>query len=683
MRKIWISMIFLTLLCIVFPAAAEQTEEADAWTVLIYMCGSDLESKYGFGTANLEEIASVEAPADASREILDVIGMPDLAGSGSSARTVNVLIETGGAKAWHAEALGMNVRTDVLQYWEYQPAANGQQGSFALKTERPLASMADPATLTDFIRWGAESYPAEKYMLVLWNHGGGSARGILIDELFGGEYMTLNLLHKALEDGGTHLEAVLFDACLMANIETASAIREYADWMIASEELVAGKGTAFGEWLQELYYVPLANGRLLGRWICDTAFIKYANSEDSQAQDTLTWSVIDLNKAEEMEKSFDRVYEAMCILCEKKPDMLVAFANATHYYMEFGTGIESMFDVGGLMFDPVLRASSTSEIQYLMQEKMAEAVDYSVRGIGRASARGISFCNATDFTIKELDVYALNCPSPHYLALLDAISPWDAPEWVYEKAEKLPEMTEEGVFQIQIEKKIWENGTPAFAVTAGEMNVSMVKYKLYQKDELTGETVKLGEIPLIYDTEADLFRIYDLTSWPSIDGNLCQIELQNMVKIGDYNLVYNIPVTVNATTMNMRCNYLWDTHRFEIVGLWENYDSDSSQFNRNIQSLSQVAGQEFSLLYEIQSNNLKRNFTYLSSPPMMLYRAMRVEEIQLPAGTYYLQYTVMDAFMREMRLDPVELFWNGQEIKIVGDPWEGTMVLSPLSYYTE
>ena len=115
MRKIWISMIFLTLLCIVFPAAAEQTEEADAWTVLIYMCGSDLESKYGFGTANLEEIASVEAPTDASGEILDVIGMPDLAGSGSSARKVNVLIETGGAKAWHAEALGMNVRTDVRE----------------------------------------------------------------------------------------------------------------------------------------------------------------------------------------------------------------------------------------------------------------------------------------------------------------------------------------------------------------------------------------------------------------------------------------------------------------------------------------------------------------------------------------------------------------------------------------
>ena len=43
----------------------------------------------------------------------------------------------------------------------------------------------------------------------------------------------------------------------------------------------------------------------------------------------------------------------------------------------------------------------------------------------------------------------------------------------------------------------------------------------------------------------------------------------------------------------------------------------------------------------------------------------------------------MDAFMREMRLDPVELFWYGQEIKIVGDSWEGTMVLSPLSYYTE
>ena len=44
------------ILLFAFPVSAEQAEEPDEWTVLIYMCGSDLESKYSFGTMNLEEI---------------------------------------------------------------------------------------------------------------------------------------------------------------------------------------------------------------------------------------------------------------------------------------------------------------------------------------------------------------------------------------------------------------------------------------------------------------------------------------------------------------------------------------------------------------------------------------------------------------------------------------------------
>ncbi len=35
------------------------------------------------------------------------------------------------------------------------------------------ANMGHPQTLTDFINWGVTNYPAEHYMLVLWNHGGG------------------------------------------------------------------------------------------------------------------------------------------------------------------------------------------------------------------------------------------------------------------------------------------------------------------------------------------------------------------------------------------------------------------------------------------------------------------------------------------------------------------------------
>jgi len=260
----FILVVLLLLLCFALPSQAAEQEGTDAWTVLIYMCGSDLESKHCCATGNLEEIATVANPTDELQTILsDRVGAPHI--STAVPGQVNVLIETGGASAWHAQELGMQIRTDALQIWQYNPGQKGQRGTFSLETERPLASMAQPETLSDFIRWGTAHYPAQKYALVLWSHGGGSATGIFIDELFDDEYMTLDLLNQALGEGGAHFEAVLFDACMMANIETACAIQEHASWMIASEELVAGKGTAIGDWLQQLYCVPDVDGRLLGR----------------------------------------------------------------------------------------------------------------------------------------------------------------------------------------------------------------------------------------------------------------------------------------------------------------------------------------------------------------------------------------------------------------------------------
>ncbi len=685
MRKRWICLIFLGLLLFAFPAAAEQTEAQDAWTVLIYMCGSDLESKYSYGTANLEEIATVEAPKSTVRDELEGISNV-LEAAASQNRKVNILIETGGSKEWHAQKLGMNVRTDLLQDWEYQPATVTATGSFALRRGKPLASMADPDTLTDFIRWGKENYPAEKYMLVLWDHGGGSATGILIDELFNGEYMTLDLLNKALRDGGIHFEAVLFDACLMANIETACAIRDHANWMIASEEVVAGKGTAFGEWLQELIYVPICDGRMLGRWICDTAMIKYADTEDDQAQALLTWSVINLDKIDRMAEYFDTFFKTQGILYAQYPQVLASFANAGHFSGGFGSGQENMYDFGGILFDPVFRTAASAEMQMVLQENLAETVDYCVRGSGRSAARGISFCYATNFTPERLDIYARNCPSANYLAMLDAISAWEAPDWVYDKVDKIPEPADENTYRVTIEKKIWEqNGSPAFSVTSGRTNVSTVLYKLYQKDELTGEIIRLGKIPVYYDTEAGIYRVYDLMTWPAIDGNLCELELQNMPTKANPDVLYNIPVMIDSETMNMRGAYWFNEGEYEIFGLWDNYDNDSGQFNRNVKSLSQIAGQEFSLLYQVKgSENIRGGKPlYLSSPLMTMYRSLKVEERILPPGTYYLQFVIVDTFMREMCLDLVELHCDGQKMTIVDDSWKGSVTLDPKDFYAK
>ena len=62
----------IALLCaaLLTPLAAlfARAEDADAndapaeWTVLFYLCGSDLESRFGYASENLREIGEVHSP---------------------------------------------------------------------------------------------------------------------------------------------------------------------------------------------------------------------------------------------------------------------------------------------------------------------------------------------------------------------------------------------------------------------------------------------------------------------------------------------------------------------------------------------------------------------------------------------------------------------------------------------
>ena len=255
--RILAALLLAALLLAVPPVRAEQQEgdELPEWTVMFYLCGSDLESKHSYATGNLTEILSCY-PYNAVRQAIQ--------GKTESVSTearcpVNVVIQTGGCKAWHAQEIGMDIASDRLQRWHFQPADQislTDENTMEMVAELPLASMSKPETLADFIRWSAENYPAKKYALVLWDHGGGAKTGILIDELFDGDILYLDELRQAMADGGVVFETVLFDACLMANLETACAIQPYARWMVTSEENVAGKGTAIGGWLQQLHYIP-------------------------------------------------------------------------------------------------------------------------------------------------------------------------------------------------------------------------------------------------------------------------------------------------------------------------------------------------------------------------------------------------------------------------------------------
>lgn len=198
----------------------EQGNASDTYTLMLYMCASDLESECGFATEDLNEIMY-----------------------GYTAGNLNVIVQTGGTAEWQNTV----VADDRCQ--RYQVTEDGLE---LVDDSLGMQNMADNATLTDFIQYCSSNYAADHYGLVLWDHGGGVVGGYGYDENFGGDSMSLTEMSRALGDASVHLDMLGFDACLMANFETCLMAAPYADYLIASEEPEPGCGWYYTDWIGKL-----------------------------------------------------------------------------------------------------------------------------------------------------------------------------------------------------------------------------------------------------------------------------------------------------------------------------------------------------------------------------------------------------------------------------------------------
>ncbi len=193
----------------------------DTVTIMVYMCGTDLESRNGMGTADLQEMLNARFDSN-----------------------INLLIYTGGCKAWKNNVISSSSN----QIWQVKDG-----NLINLKKDLGSVSMTDPDTLSGYVKWCAENYPASRYELILWDHGGGSVSGYGYDEKFASSgSMNLAGLDSALKAAGVKFDFIGFDACLMATVETALTMSQYADYLIASEETEPGVGWYYTDWLTAL-----------------------------------------------------------------------------------------------------------------------------------------------------------------------------------------------------------------------------------------------------------------------------------------------------------------------------------------------------------------------------------------------------------------------------------------------
>jgi len=236
----------------------------DEITLMLYLCGTDLESRSRMATMDLQEMIN----ADLSDH-------------------VNLLVYSGGCRQWQNNALSSKTN----QIWQIT-----DDGLVCMEEDLGARSMTDPDNLSYFIKWCAENYPANRNALIFWDHGGGTVSGFGYDEKFASSgSMSLGEIDKALTDGGVQFDFVGFDACLMATTENALMLTEHADYMIASEETEPGIGWYYTDWLTALSENPSMPTVEIGRNIIDDFVDTCAVQCRGQSA---TLSIVDLAEAE-------------------------------------------------------------------------------------------------------------------------------------------------------------------------------------------------------------------------------------------------------------------------------------------------------------------------------------------------------------------------------------------------
>ncbi len=283
------------------------TTDKDAFTLLLYICGADLESggpnNYGSYSSSNADRYGGEASADIT-EIINASGQPD---------NVNVLIETGGAKAWASKH---GISASKLERYHVKNKTLVKDASIT------KANMGKTSTLQSFITWGIQTYPAEKYGLILWNHGG-AMEGCCFDENYENSsdyYLTASEVASAVSGSlnatgmtGQKLEFIGYDCCLMQVQDIAELNSQYFNYMIASQETESGTGWDYDNWLPDLY--AYKSTPVVLQKICDT-FI-YENEVDmltgkhSDTASDQTASFLDLSKMPAYKEAFEAMAAKM------------------------------------------------------------------------------------------------------------------------------------------------------------------------------------------------------------------------------------------------------------------------------------------------------------------------------------------------------------------------------------
>jgi len=206
-----------------------------------------------------------------------------------------------------------NVDFDGTRRYLVKSDSSSSLKSQLIETLPAGTDMGDVQQLKQFVGWTKENYPADRYALIVWNHGNGWQRGLrptppptraVSYDFETGNTIDTWTLPQALD--GQHVDILSFDACLMQMLEVASDVKTGCDFIASSEENTPGPGYPYDRIFKTFADNPNDTTRNLTKAFVD-GHVNYPPYKDQ----TVTQSVIDCTKVAGVETAVDSLAGAL------------------------------------------------------------------------------------------------------------------------------------------------------------------------------------------------------------------------------------------------------------------------------------------------------------------------------------------------------------------------------------
>ncbi len=165
--------------------------------------------------------------------------------------------------------------------------------------------MGRPETMQSFIRWCKTYFPADRYALVVWNHGNGWRRSAELGRAVSYDDETGNAiqiweLQQAM--GGEHVDIFAWDASLMQMVEVAAEVADHARYVVGSEESPPGEGYPYDRIFSVFRDNPDAATGTLSK-----AFVDGMLAVPEYASRKITQSVVDTSRLQPLLTALDHL----------------------------------------------------------------------------------------------------------------------------------------------------------------------------------------------------------------------------------------------------------------------------------------------------------------------------------------------------------------------------------------